>query len=723
METPRDQSVIETKDFHISPDAVNIDERNQVLNHFNTFGLFDRFGNITPYGKKVQGIYHDGTRFINKLLLTINGVKPVLLSGAVKEDNEMLSTDLTNPFLQDCQVTENTLHISRTQFIHNKVFYEKLICINYGEQSCTFDIAIAFDGDFKDIFEIRGISRLVTPNSVETETEANKICLKYIGHDHIIREAEINISSKAPVYVIDRALHCKLEMQPKEKIDLTYNIYFKTGDEKASDIEYDIAKESITEDLAKTRRLFAHIYTSNSQFNHWINRSKADLLSLLTLTDYGNYPYAGVPWYNTAFGRDGIITAMETLWLAPVVSRDVLMFLAKKQATEMIPEKDAEPGKILHEMRTGEMANTGEIPFKEYYGTIDATPLFIMLAGMYYERTGDLETIKSIWPNIKAALNWIDNYGDLDGDGFVEYKHKAKNGLTNQGWKDSYDSVMYEDGNLAEPPIALCEVQGYVYAAKKHASELALLFNEHDVSAKLKEEAEAFKKKFNDAFWDESLDCYVLALDGEKRPCRVVSSNAGHCLFTGIATEERARKLADTLLSPSMFTGWGIRTLSMQEKRYNPMSYHNGSVWPHDNALIAYGLSLYGFQDHSLKIMQGMFDAGLFIELQRLPELFCGFERRRGEGPTDYPVACSPQAWSVAAVFMILQACFRISINANTKTILFERPVLPPYLDHVYISNLTTGEKYCNLNLARMQFDVSFNLIQKSDDWSVITKK
>jgi glycogen debranching enzyme len=723
METTRDQSVIETKDFHISPDAVNIDERNQVLNHFNTFGLFDRFGNITPSGKRVQGIYHDGTRFINKLVLTINGVKPVLLSGAVKEDNEMLSTDLTNPFLTDCQVVENTLHISRTQFIHNKVLYEQINCKHYGDSGCTFDIAIAFDGDFKDIFEIRGIERQVTPHKVQMVSAENKVLLKYLGHDDIQREAEITISSHAPVYVIDKVLHCKLNMQPKQQIDITYNIYFKTGNEKVSDIEYDLAKESITEDLAKTRRLFTQIYTSNSQFNHWINRSKADLLSLLTLTDYGNYPYAGVPWYNTAFGRDGIITAMETLWIAPAVSRDVLKFLAKKQATALMPEKDAEPGKILHEMRSGEMANTGEIPFREYYGTIDATPLFIMLAGMYYERTGDAETIEKIWPNIKAALQWIDKYGDLDGDGFVEYIHKAKNGLTNQGWKDSYDSVMYENGVLAKPPIALCEVQGYVYAAKKHASRLASLFKETELALTLKEQANTLQLKFNEKFWDDSLNCYVLALDGEKRPCRVVSSNAGHCLFTGIATVDRARKLADTLLSPSMFTGWGIRTLSTQEKRYNPMSYHNGSVWPHDNALIAYGLSQYGFQDHSLKIMQGMFDAGLFIELQRLPELFCGFDRRRGEGPTDYPVACSPQAWSVAAVFMMLQACFRISIDATSKTILFEKPVLPPYLDHVYISNLPTGDKFCNLNLARMQFDVSFNLIQKSEDWSVITKK
>jgi glycogen debranching enzyme len=414
---------------------------------------------------------------------------------------------------------------------------------------------------------------------------------------------------------------------------------------------------------------------------------------------------------------------MELLWLAPVISKDVLLFLASRQATALIPEKDAEPGKIMHETRSGEMANTGEVPFGEYYGTIDATPLFVMLAGMYYQRTGDVDTIDRLWPHITAALSWIDNYGDLDGDGWVEYKHKAKSGLTNQGWKDSFDSIMHEDGELAEPAIALCEVQGYVYAAKKHAAGLAETRNDLALAKRLRKEADLLKKRFNEQFWDDRLNCFVLALDGSKQPCRVITSNAGHCLFTEIATEEHARKLADTLLHSDMFTGWGIRTLSAAEQRYNPMSYHNGSIWPHDNALIAYGLSLYGFKESVLKIMQGMFDASLFIDLQRLPELFCGFDRRRGEGPTAYPVACSPQAWSIAVVFMMLQACFRIDIDALSKKITFEQPLLPTYLEQVSITNLILGDSLCNLVLTRLETDVGFNLLQKPDDWSVIITK
>ena len=715
----------ETSDnkFHISAEAVNTDQLNQVINHYNTFGIFDQTGNISPGGKNVRGIYHDGTRFLNRLVLAIDDKRPLLLSNAIKEDNEIISIDLTNPALSNESIPENSLHISRTQFVRNKAFYEELKCMNYGERDCQFTLSLTFGADFKDIFEIRGLTRKVKPHDTFCHSKEDRIVFNYLGLDDLQRESNITFTSESAFYIIDNSIHFKVSLRPKQHVLINYTIYFKTGDEKNRDIDFQVARESIEEEINRSRGLFAHIYTSNTQFNHWINRSKADLLSLLTQTAYGNYPYAGVPWYNTAFGRDGIITAMETLWLAPAVSKDVLVFLAKKQATQLVPSKDAEPGKILHEMRTGEMANTGEIPFAEYYGTIDATPLFIMLAGMYYERTADEATIKKLWPHILAALNWIDKYGDVDGDGFVEYRHKAENGLTNQGWKDSYDSIMHEDGQLTRPAIALCEVQGYVYNAKCHAATLARHLKEEALADKLFKEAAILKERFNERFWDDELKCFVLALDGDKRPCRVVSSNAGHCLFTRIASETNARKLAGTLLSNDMFTGWGIRTLSGKERRYNPMSYHNGSVWPHDNALIAYGLSLYGFQEHALKIMQGMFDASLFIEWQRLPELFCGFERRRGEGPTSYPVACSPQAWSVAVVFMMLQTCFRININALTKTITFEKPILPTYLENIYISNLRLGDQYCNLNLSRIQLDVGVNLLQKPEDWTVIIKK
>ena len=716
--------------FHIAGEAVNYDDRVKVLNHCDSFAIFDRWGDIHPQSKKAQGIFHQGTRFINRLELRLNKKKLLLLSSSIKEDNDILSVDLTNPDLVDCNIPENTLHISRSQFIRNGVYYEELSINNYSDINCEVELSLFFGADFRDLFEIRGIQRTVQSNKPRTYTRDNKLLFDYEGLDKLHRRTEIIFPGGGEYVIHNHAVFFSVSLQPHQQKKIDYLIIFRTeeslfnGQKNKSHVsDYAEAKALVKQELKKTHSLFTDIFTSNEQFTHWINRSKADLVSLLTPTTHGLYPYAGVPWYNTAFGRDGIITAMEAMWVAPDVARDALLFLAALQAREDIPAKDAEPGKILHEARSGEMANTAEIPFKEYYGTIDATPLFVMLAGMYYQRTADIDTIKKLWPNIKAALSWVDKYGDIDGDGFIEYQHKAKNGLTNQGWKDSHDSIMYANGELCEPPIALCEVQGYVFAAKKHAATLALVMNEKEHAVELNRQAEKLKKQFNETFWDEASGCFALALDKNKKACRVVSSNPGHCLFTGIVYEAHAAKLAQTLTGKDMFSGWGIRTLSMAEKRYNPMSYHNGSIWPHDNALIAFGLSRYGFQDEALKILSALFDASLFIDLQRMPELYCGFEKRKGEGPTSYPVACSPQAWSVASVFLLLQACLRLEINAVEKTIVFNKPALPDYLNKICISNLKCGNHYCDFEIYRYEFDIGFHVTKKPKDWNLIIKK
>jgi glycogen debranching enzyme len=719
----------EESKYHIPGDSLNYDDRVKVLNHYDTFAVMDRWGDVHPHGKRVQGIYHQGMRFLSRLELRINRKKPLLLSSTIRENNDILSVDLTNPELDICHVLENTLHLSRSKFLRNGVYYEELSFVNYSGHNCTFEISIAFGADFKDIFEIRGINRNVKTNRPELSTSANSIMFTYNGIDGLKRKTEIVFSDIDEPDIHNHIVNFHLALKPHEIKKINYTILLNTEEEffateqQEGTPNYADAKTLKVEDIIRSRALFPEIFTSNEQFNNWVNRSRADLLSLLTQTPYGKYPYAGVPWYNTAFGRDGIITAMEVLWIAPEVGRDVLRFLSKMQATEMIPAKDAEPGKILHETRTGEMANTNEIPFKEYYGTIDATPLYIMLAGMYYERTGNLDFIRSIWPNLKAALQWIDQYGDIDGDGFVEYKHKAENGLTNQGWKDSHDSIMYEDGKLCQPPIALCEVQGYVYAAKKHASVLAKALKEDDYANQLQQQAEELKEKFNRVFWDSDLNCFVLALDGNKKPCRVVSSNPGHCLYTGIADVEKAKLMAKVLMGENMFSGWGIRTLSADAVRYNPMSYHNGSIWPHDNVLTAFGFAKYGLQKETMKVMKALFDASLFIDLQRLPELYCGFERRPNEGPTAYPVACSPQAWAVGAVFMLLQSCLRIEINALEKRITFYKPEFPDFLDKVTISNLRVSDGVCQFELYRYQYDIGFHIIQKPEEWELIIKK
>jgi glycogen debranching enzyme len=467
----------------------------------------------------------------------------------------------------------------------------------------------------------------------------------------------------------------------------------------------------------------ADVAASNPALNQWVRRSFADLEMLTTDKAAGAYPYAGIPWFSTPFGRDGIFTALELLWLAPEVARGVLGFLADTQATTTSEVQDAQPGKILHEMRDGEMAALGEIPFGRYYGSADATPLFVMLAHAYFERTGDADAIDALWPHVLAALHWMDEYGDLDGDGFIEYARASKSGLIQQGWKDSWDSVFHDDGSLAEAPIALCEIQGYAYAAWSGAARLATIRGESERAAQWLARAASLKARFEDAYWCDDLGTYALALDARKRQCRVRTSNPGHCLFAGIADPGRARLVADGLMSESSFSGWGIRTVASGMARYNPMSYHNGSVWPHDNAVVAAGFARYGLTGHATRVLSAMFDLSQAVDLHRLPELICGFHRRAEAFPTLYPVACAPQAWAAAAVALLLQACLGVEINAVGRRVSFTHAMLPETLDSLRITNLRIADACVDLLLTRHAHDVGLTVLRRDGDVEVVVVK
>ncbi len=720
------EDIIRVKDqFYILATSSRVDDRTRVLKHGETFAVFDRYGDIEQVGLKELGIYHEGTRFLSRLTLSLGKDRPLLLSSTIKEDNALLAVDLTNPDVSlngQVVVPRGTLHLFRCKFLWEGVCYERLRIWNYGLFPVEVSFSFQFDADFADIFEVRGLTRERRGQRLETVVEEGGIVLAYKGLDGLIRRTRLECSPR-PKEVSGSEVHYEVRLQPKGKATFFLTVACELAETPPPRPSYNMAFKHATRALKHAKTQDCEIYTSNEQFNDWLNRSLADLHMMITDTPEGPYPYAGVPWFSTAFGRDGIITALECLWVNPWIARGVLAYLASTQATEVLPEQDAQPGKILHETRRGEMAALGEIPFGRYYGSVDATPLFVMLAGAYYERTGDLAFIESIWPHIERALAWIDTYGDMDGDGFVEYLRLSPKGLAHQGWKDSKDSVFHEDGTLAEGPIALCEVQGYVYAAKRMASELASALGHRERADELSHQAQALQERFEQVFWCEELSTYVLALDGKKRPCRVRTSNAGHCLFTGIANREHARRVTLTLLGSDSFSGWGIRTVAASEVRYNPMSYHNGSVWPHDNALIAYGMARYGFKEAALKILTGLFDASLFVDLHRLPELFCGFSRRPGEGPTLYPIACAPQSWSAAAVFLLLQACLGLSINAPKARIYFSHPLLPAFLQEVRIKNLKVGKAIVDLSLQRHPQDVGINVIRREGQVEIVAVK
>jgi glycogen debranching enzyme len=583
-----------------------------------------------------------------------------------------------------------------------------------------FSVEIDFEADFADIFEVRGTRRARRGRLPPPEFSGDEVGLLYEGLDGVTRRSRLVFSEPPADLSPGRAIF-HISIPPRETSEISLRVLCEIGDRRPAGLSFaEAAARTSAEDLAR-KDGEPRLASSNRLFNAWLSRSQSDLRMLLSPTPQGEYPYAGIPWYSTPFGRDGLITALQFLWLRPEVARSVLSFLAATQADRSLPERDAEPGKILHEMRRGEMAALGEIPFDRYYGTVDATPLFVILAGAYEERSGDLAFIREIWPHVERALDWIDHFGDVDGDGFVEYASRASRGLSNQGWKDSHDAIFHADGRLAEGPIALCEVQAYVYRAKLEAARLAERLGDPDRAIELRLAADTLREKFERAFWVEELSTYALALDGRKEPCRVRTSNAGHALFAEIASPERAPRVARELMSQEGFSGWGIRTVASNEIRYNPMSYHNGSVWPHDNALIALGFSRYAGLPKTavIKVLGALLDATGASDVHGLPELFCGFRRLPEESPIRYPVACSPQAWSAGAAFMLLQAALGMSIDAPRRRVRFLRPRLPEEVDALSIRDLRVGDGSLDLDFHRYPRGVGVDVVGRGGDIEV----
>jgi glycogen debranching enzyme len=670
-----------------------------VLKDGDSFLIANAYGDI---GNESDGLFHDDTRLLSVYSLRIAGLQPELLSASVTRDNVFFVAHLTNrplPPLGGPPVLPGLIHIVRTRFLCGNRLYERMRCHNYGLHAMQAPLRLEFAADFRDMFEVRGSVRAARGALLPVQADAHGVLFGYRGLDDRLRTSSITFS-REPLRMGADFAEFAMEL-PAGGSDEVYVEIGLAPETTPSRARYRHAAARASHTMRRRSRRGSSVRCAGPLFTAWMDRSRADLALLTSDLATGPYPFAGIPWFSTPFGRDAVITALQTLWLNPGLARGVLTFLAVHQAQEESAFLDAAPGKIMHETRKGEMAALKELPFGLYYGGVDTTPLFVMLAGAYAHRTGDLAFIDTLWPALRAATAWIERVCDANPHGFLDYARGERSGLANQGWKDSEDSVFHADGRIPHGPIALVEVQGYVFAALRAMAELALRRGEREAAAHWSARAESLRIAVEHHFWMPERNFYGIAIDGDGALCRVRASNPGHLLYVGLPSPERAALVSAQLLSAAFSTGWGVRTLAEGEARYNPMSYHNGSVWPHDTALCAAGIARQGDRRDCVRLLRAIFETATHFEM-RLPELFCGFARAQGATPVSYPVACLPQAWAAGSSFMLLQACLGVDVDGWRGEILVDRPQLPLGVDQVALRGLAVGPRTVDVVFQRV---------------------
>ncbi len=648
-----------------------------------------------------HGLYYKDTRYLSRLTLRLGGEQPHRLSASAAENYQMRIFYQARAGQQE---RPGTIGVERRRVVESGVLYEQVRVTNYSLHAAEIEVEVGFDADFRDLFEARGAVRPARGTPLEPEVRDGTILLGYVGLDHVRRRTLIVPQPAADVLTAN-ASRWVLTLEPGASRTVALAVVPEQENGFPAISDFDAALARLRESYRAWDAETVSIETDDLLVNRTLQRSRFDLRALLTDLGHGPFPVAGIPWFCVPFGRDSLITALQALPFNPSLAVGTLRTLAALQGQDVNPDRLEEPGKIVHEVRSGEMALLGEVPFLRYYGTVDATPLFLVLLGETYRWTGDLDLAAALLPNIRAALHWIRTYGDKDGDGLVEYA-AHEGGLTVQSWKDSSDSISHRSGDQAESPIAVSEVQGYVYdayvkiapvlralAAAGHGEDLTALADE------LEAEARKLQDRFDQAFWMEDRQYYAIALDGQKQQVGTVSSDPGHCLWSGIVPEHRRASVAQALMGESLFSGWGVRTLAVGENTYNPMSYHNGSVWPHDNALIALGLKRAGFDAEAARLTEALFAVASRFPLHRLPELFCGYPSEEGE-PVEYPASCSPQAWAAGTPFMLMQAVLGMEADAPGRTLRL-RPYLPVGWNRVSLRGVRVGEAVVDLEVTR----------------------
>ncbi|KAF3886383.1 MULTISPECIES: amylo-alpha-1,6-glucosidase [Nostocales] len=707
------------------------------------FFITDTLGNVSGCGLNdgpSLGLFCSDTRFLSRLELQIEGHSPILLSSTA-DKGFSLSVLCTNPRIDE-RLRPDTLGIRR-EFVLNGALFEELEVSNYSTTSISFELSISFEADFADLFEVRGYSRdnrgklLRQVEEAPEETSSlegvlaqtqnpthkeQSISLAYQGLDGLVMESRIQFQYRQPDYFKGYTAIWRLELASHETQKLGYRVNLLTNNQSSSTVSAAItlgqAKASELMEEQNWVHQITQIRSDKSYFNRIIERAEQDMY--LLRQSFGKYKTvsAGVPWFSALFGRDSIITASQTLMLNPQIAKETLYILANYQGKVENDRRDEEPGKMLHELRFGELARCQEIPHTPYYGTVDATPLWLMLYAEYYAWTHDGETLEHLWSNALAAMEWIDR--SMKNTGYLSYYRKSKKGLANQGWKDSGDCIVNRKGELANGPIALCEVQAYVYAAKLRLAEIARMKKRIDLSDRWTEEARNLKLRFNRDFWMEDQDFCALALDGDGDRVDSITSNPGHCLHLGIFTPEKAYSVAERLRGPDMFNGWGIRTLSSLSPAYNPMGYHIGSVWPHDNSLIAMGLRSLGLIDQALELFEGLFDMTNQQPYGRPPELFCGYERNGDNAPVQYPVACTPQAWATGSIFQLLQMIVNLVPDAPNNCLRIIDPALPESINRLSLHNLRVGGTILDLEFERSGSTTACRVAKKRGNLRVV---
>ena len=692
------------------------DERTHSLRQDDCFGLFNEIGDIDAEARSEAGLYRAGVRHLSRFTLTVAGLRPLLLAASPREDNVLLGVNLTNPDVRGeggrIILPRGTLYITRSRFIWAGVFHEMIRVRNFALNTVAVELAVRFGCDFENIVDVRAQRRVDAGRARFERVERDSVTLGYLGADEVMRETVVDCHT-TPDTISQDALRYRLQIGSRGEKTIALAIGCRSATQPVQISTYTRSLSAAEELVRNQGRPACLVESSGARFNEWLQRSTADIGMMLTATPHGRIPAAGLPWLDAAFGRDAIIVALQTLWLWPDIARNVLRYLAATQSTDNFAASGAEPGKILNEARGGDLP-------PNYFG-VDTTPLFVLLAGAYYARTADLDFIGELWPSISQALGWIDVYGDVDGDGFVEARPRSS-GAPQSGWKSSSDSVFHADGRIAQGPLALCEVQGYVYGAKLGAARIARSLGEMPRAIALVEAAQELQARFNNDFWCADIESFALALDGNKDPCRVRTSNPGHCLYTGIAHAERGRQVIAGFGDEQFFSGWGVRTVAESELRFNPMSYHNGAIWPHDNSLLAAGAARYDDKSFALRILNAQFQAAREFDLLRLPELFCGFRRKGREPPLQSPVACSPQTASAGATFLMLQSVLGITIDALDRQIVLAHPVMPEGIEEVRVRNLSVGEASVDFTVRRHAGSVSASVERRTGKLDLVIR-